>query len=218
MEPPRPRKCNNPNCEYCLDGKFANKNIHSSDYDFPIEESYNDKPITILTPKDNMICNNHGLPRANRCPPPANYCPNMVNDSVSNDIFDSTYTETTEYPTTSEQIPYHNKYPPYARKGQSKPLPYDDFIVTDEYLLDYLLRKYKLDKHKLISSIKKTKENEIKMHIMKDFYKYCKHYNQINKPCKELYKIFKQWNRSGIDIFKEEFENYYEEYAKPNNY
>ena len=32
------KKCNNPNCEYCLDNKFANKNIHSSDFDFPIEE------------------------------------------------------------------------------------------------------------------------------------------------------------------------------------
>ena len=86
--------------------------------------------------------------------------------------------------------------------------------MTDEYLLDYLLRKYKLDKYKLIASIKKSKENEFKLHVLKDFYKHHKYLIKLCKPLKEQYKIFKQWNCSGMDISREELEDFYEEFIK----
>ena len=38
------QKCNNPNCENCGEIPFDN-NLPTEDYDFDIEESYNDNPI-----------------------------------------------------------------------------------------------------------------------------------------------------------------------------
>ncbi len=85
---------------------------------------------------------------------------------------------------------------------------YDDEI-TNDFLLDYLLRKYKLSKDKLISSIKKHRKNEFRILILKNFYEL--HLYLINKPLKEQYKVFKKWNTSGVGVSKEYFENYFEE-------
>ena len=86
----------------------------------------------------------------------------------------------------------------------------NDFIVTDEYLLDYLLKKYKLDKNKLICMIKKMKEHEFKNMVLKDFYDDIDNDYIRDKPIKEQYQLFKQWNYNNIKISKEELENYYD--------
>jgi len=82
------------------------------------------------------------------------------------------------------------------------------FIVTDEYLLNYLLKKYQLDKQKLIKSIERTYEKEMKLSVIKKFYKQNKYL--INRPFKEQYQYFKQWNNTGIYISKEELEDFFE--------
>lgn len=85
---------------------------------------------------------------------------------------------------------------------------YMNFQVTDQYLLEYLLNKYRIDKQKLIQSIRKEKENYLKSLILCDFYDDCE--NIHNKTIKEQYQLFKKWNKSGVDISKEEIDNYYE--------
>ncbi|XWV26987.1 hypothetical protein QJ857_gp0062 [Tupanvirus soda lake] len=234
-----PKKCNNPACEYCLDNKFTNKNIHSSDFEFPIEESYNERPITILTPP----CNVNKEECYNRPPPPREECYNRpplqqqieccgnrpphpprekcFEPGPNSDMFEPNSSEISAC--SSEPGPYYKNIQRHGPNHHNK-IPYntslcsDDFIVTDEYLLDYLLKKYKLDKHKLILSIKKSKENETKLCILRDFYKYNKNLIKICMPIKEQYKIFKKWNGSDINISKEELEDYYENYIKGNLY
>lgn len=88
----------------------------------------------------------------------------------------------------------------------------DEFIITDEMLLDYLLKKYQLDKNKLVYSLKKIKENEFKNYILKNFYK--KNSFAKCKPIKEQYRILKKWYRGDIDICKEELDDFYEKNIK----
>lgn len=89
-------------------------------------------------------------------------------------------------------------------------------IITDEYLLNFLLKKYNLNKTKLIAMIKNTKEKELKTQIMKDFYNNNDNNNLLLKPFIEQYKLFKIWNKSGFIICKEDFEAFVESNIKIN--
>ena len=91
-------------------------------------------------------------------------------------------------------------------------LPERSTCISDEYLLNYLLKKYKLDKQKLIVSIQKNKDNEIKCSIMDKFYR--THHQIRNRPFREQYRIFKNWNQSEYYICQEELEDYYEKYVR----
>jgi hypothetical protein len=88
----------------------------------------------------------------------------------------------------------------------------DDYIVTDEYLLDYLLHVYKLDKEKLIYSIKKNREKEIKLEIIENFYN--ENRRIINLPFIEQWKFFKNFPYSGPYISKDDLEDYYHKYIQ----
>lgn len=81
------------------------------------------------------------------------------------------------------------------------------FGINDSYILDYLLKKYKLDKRKLVLMLQKKRDNEYKLSIIDEFYN-C-HENITYRPICEQYKLFKNWNDSEIDITMDEFENYY---------
>jgi hypothetical protein len=88
-------------------------------------------------------------------------------------------------------------------------------MITDEYLLNYLLKKYKLDKTKLIASIMKAKHDEMKMEIMRNFYMQHHYLIKVIKPMKEHYRIFREWCADDtIDITKADLESYYENYGK----
>ena len=91
----------------------------------------------------------------------------------------------------------------------------EDNFVTDAYLLDYLLKKYKIDKQKLIAMIKKNRESEYKYSIMIKFYKDNKNLRKM--PLHKQYKIFKNWNNSGVYITKEELDDYYQDHIKCKN-
>ena len=97
-----------------------------------------------------------------------------------------------------------NNYPHNNQK-------YND-CIDDTYLLKYLLKKYNLDKQKLICSIQKTREKNFKRQVICNFYEDNAHL--INRPFIEQYRMFKEWNHDGIHISKEDFENYYERYIK----
>jgi len=99
----------------------------------------------------------------------------------------------------------------YNQRNFDEPIC-EKFIITDEYLLDYLLKKYKLDKNKLVLLIKKNKETEFKNLTIKDFYK--QHKKIKHKPIKEQYTVLKRWNSSGLPVSKEELEDYHEKYIK----
>ncbi|AGC01756.1 hypothetical protein H012_gp709 [Acanthamoeba polyphaga moumouvirus] len=89
---------------------------------------------------------------------------------------------------------------------------YTKFIVTDEYLLDYLLKKYRLEKNKLIHTIQEQKKREYKSMIIEFFYK--ENVNVKYKNIKEQYKILKKWNESGLEISFEDLDNFFEEKIK----
>jgi hypothetical protein len=91
-----------------------------------------------------------------------------------------------------------------------------DNSISDEYLLEYLLMKYKLDKDKLVQSILKSHEHDNKLHVMWEFYKDNKFLIKQSKPLKDHYKVFKQWNCNRIDISREELEDYFDQYVRPN--
>lgn len=142
-----------------------------------------------------------------------------------NDIFEPNYSDScmdTENETTDQSAINNNQYQRHFPIGkqctQSKNPLYrqanDEYMISDEYLLNYLLRKYKLDKYKLIASIKKSKDYENKIYIMKTFYKNNKFLINTYKPFIEHWKIFKKWNCGRLDINKEELQDYYEEYVK----
>ena len=90
----------------------------------------------------------------------------------------------------------------------------DDYI-SDTFLLNYLLKKYKLDKQKLILSIQKHREKDFRLRVICNFYE--DNEDVVNKPFREQYRMFKEWNQGGIYICKEEFENYYDKYIKDLN-
>lgn len=92
---------------------------------------------------------------------------------------------------------------------------YRKFIVTDEYLLEYLLKKYRLEKNKLIHMIENQKKHEYIMSVIEFFYKENKEIKK--KPIKDQYKYFKQWNESGLKISIEDLDNYYENKIKKYN-
>lgn len=91
-------------------------------------------------------------------------------------------------------------------------------FITDEYLLDYLLKRYKLDKQKLILMLTRSKENEYKFYILNKFYH--DHKEIEYKPFRDQYRAFKEWNCNDIHITRDELEDFYETYKKidKNNY
>lgn len=89
---------------------------------------------------------------------------------------------------------------------------YREFMVTDGYLLDYLLRFYRLDKEKLIISIKKSKEKEFKMGIIDNFY--CQNRHLWNRPFPEHLRAFSKFSYCGPIIDPEDLESYYEEFIR----
>lgn len=218
------QKCNNPNCKLCLNNWSMNKNIH--DIEFPIEGFY-DAPA-ILNPKiqtreEYIQYNGKNNPKYHNdyFSGPNNIFESNISENNITDYIENTDSEHRNYePERNSYLDVFsndNLYP--IRKPANMCDQYtnkipNEFIVTDEYLLDYLLKKYKLDKYKLITSIKKLKEQENKICIMKDFYKYNKNLMISYKPFKEHYKFFKQWNGTCIDVSKMELEDYYEKYVK----
>ena len=94
----------------------------------------------------------------------------------------------------------------------NKNIPINSSKINDTYLLNFLLGKYKLDKQKLIISIQKSLENDFKFRVITGFYN--DNENIIDKPVREQFKLFKQWNKGGIYLSKEEFEDYYEKNIK----
>lgn len=87
--------------------------------------------------------------------------------------------------------------------------------ITNDDLLDFVLRKYKIDKNKLIHSLIRIREQEHKMCVFHNFYKY----NEclISKSLKEQYKVFKKWYCGCIPIEKEDFEKYYDKFIDHNH-
>ncbi|AKI80467.1 hypothetical protein QJ850_gp232 [Acanthamoeba polyphaga mimivirus] len=102
----------------------------------------------------------------------------------------------------------------YFQKRQYNKPTYHRFEVTDEYLADYLLRKFGLDKEKVVRSIQKNKKDEFKAMILDYFYKEnpkIKHQSINNQ-----YKLFRKWNKSGLKIKIDDLEIYYENKVKPH--
>lgn len=81
-----------------------------------------------------------------------------------------------------------------------------NYQITNDDLLDFLLRKYKIDKNKLIYSLTRLKEQEQKLCIIQNFYRH--HKCLVPRPIKEQYKVFKKWYCGCIPIKKKDLENY----------
>ncbi len=130
---------------------------------------------------------------------------NIYNDQFSNDNNCHQH-----FPNNENQ--YHQHFPngQYASETEA-------YMITDEYLLNYLLRKYKLDKYKLIASIKRAKDHENKMHHMKVFYKNNKFLIVTYRPFSEHWKKFKIWSNGNSNVSKEELQDYYDEYIRSKN-
>ena len=94
----------------------------------------------------------------------------------------------------------------YQTNGQP-----NNYVSNDE-LLHFLLKKYKIDKNNLISYILTTREKKFKITVIQNFYEDNGHL--IHKPIHVQYKLFKQWNSGRIHISKEEFENFHDQFMK----
>lgn len=93
----------------------------------------------------------------------------------------------------------------------------DSENISDSQLLSFLLRKYSLDKTKLIASLRRTREKRIRNSILEDFYKYRDQYDHPSyreRPIDEHYTVFKKWNRSDVKITKSELEDYFLDHHK----
>ena len=110
----------------------------------------------------------------------------------------------TDFPGNSEMVgPQPHHHPPNI-------MP-EGATISDAELLDYLLKKYHLNKDAVIHSIIKQKEYRFKLNLMHDFYH---QFKKIGfKPIKEQYRIFKEWNCNGPYISREELQDYYEKYV-----
>ena len=75
--------------------------------------------------------------------------------------------------------------------------------ITDEYLLNYLLKKFNINKNNLIHTIKKHNESEEKKFLVKDFLEKNKYLENLDGN--ELYKLFCLWNKNNIHITENEF-------------
>lgn len=91
-------------------------------------------------------------------------------------------------------------------------VPDENYYITDGELLDFLLKKYNLNKQMLVNSILKQKEHKFKFNLLKNFFD--KNKKRTNRPIRDLYRFFKEWNYDGPHIGKEEFEDHYEKYIK----
>jgi sulfur relay (sulfurtransferase) DsrF/TusC family protein len=200
---PIDRPCNEPNC-FQQNSEFIEEYSEPNKY-HPTKKCDDFLACTDFSnDSDNLSCKEQCIDHKNKCiSHNKEYCP--CDEEYSQ------YDSDNNYQTDIKQYPHQNLQNPHAQNFPNEPM-YKPFLVTDEYLLNYLLKKYKLDKHKLVQMIKKTKENEFKMLVLKDFYEDCE--NIQLKPVKEQYQLFKRWNHSGIWITKEELENYYEKYIK----
>jgi len=204
----------NPKCNKCLDKSYPVSTEYTEDHHDPFEETYGD---VVLSPKP-IENYSHGFHRNNQ--------PEISNNWHSSKSIPGCETTPCEKKCNNEKecgcVPQQPQYqPPCNIISESGSIPCTDShfnpsVVTDEFLLNYLLKKYKLDKIKLINSIIKHREIDAKLCIMRDFYDQNKKilFKPTCKPFKEQYKIFKEWNCSGIYICKEELEDYYENHVK----
>lgn len=162
------------------------------------------------TNKPNICCNKNCSNCYNECNQfhqlNSNITTNPVPDYKDNcedlqhDNFDNSNTDfVTEHPIHTDKIKLHSVYTEYCNK-----IP--EIVISDEYLLTYMLKKYKVDKQKLISMLKNLKEKEIKTDVIKEFYK--RNPEVLKKQLSEQFKIFKIWNDSGFPIFKDQLECY----------
>lgn len=94
-----------------------------------------------------------------------------------------------------------------------------NIFISDSEILEYLLWKYRLDKCKVIYSMKKSKEKEIKLITIKKFFQ--SNQNLYFKSVKEQYKLFEKWNyecnNGCVCITFCEFEDYYINHCNFNN-
>ena len=133
--------------------------------------------------EDNIICNK---------------CDNE-NYTIDNWNYDDCYKDNHEI---------HNNDEIYDNNDKCGSLT-DRIYINDEYLLNYLLSKYKIDKSKLINSIIKSYNNENKKKLVDDFY--CKYPDLLTsiKTVKQQYKIFKKWNTTNIFVDINDFDDFY---------
>ena len=209
----KPKRCNNPECHECNIGKpFCQENTcepikcepHShekcnTESDFDSDHDTLDRCPQIKCHKK-QFCDEPPHPHEKyhcKSDPVAKSRVDRVERSDSDSEHD-----------TSDRCPPINSH----KKHCDEPIHPRDFVITDEYLLDYLLKKYGIDQHKLVLTIRKNKELEFKKFTLKCFYRENNHIKC--KPIKEQYKVFKNWNCSDIYISKEELEDYYEQYIK----
>lgn len=215
--------CNNPDCQKCGNRRFMNQE--------PVPNYYqNDNPEMISRPPIPPPNRGHPPYKPGPCAPnchnnfPPQCAPNLPpnlppgpNRIEQVEDFDDNYSEENNYPVENRyhenNYPVDNGYIPENRYcGDAN---YIDDEITDEYLLNYLLKKYKIDKQKLIMMLRRSRESEYKYFIMKKFYKVN---NTVYKlQFHEQYKIFKQWNNSGVYISKEDLENYYDSHIRNKN-
>ncbi len=86
-------------------------------------------------------------------------------------------------------------------------------VIDDAYVLNYLLKKFKLDKSKLIHKIRRERRKESKLELIDQFYK--THTDIGYRKLKKQYQIFSIWNPSDLEVSLAEFEDFYEQYVRP---
>jgi len=85
----------------------------------------------------------------------------------------------------------------------------EEFLITDEEILHYLLIKTGINKYKIVNYLKKIKERKFMHDTISYFYHY---YPNISKKSLEIqYEVFKNWYqvKYGVHIKFQDFENYH---------
>lgn len=81
-----------------------------------------------------------------------------------------------------------------------------DFVVTDTDILNLVIKKYNLDKDKLIAHIKRNKEQDCKQLVMDNFYKQHPHSERLSLH--EQHQKIEDWNGSCYYISLGDLETY----------
>lgn len=202
------RSCNDPNCSKCNYGRYDDfydgEEIRPRSYNcINCTDKYKNRDLN-SNPGNPRIIDTRDYPRIKKS---EYFHPNKRCD----EYYVNNYPQTRLSECREREYPddkYHRGFDGYPSNHDHN--EYLDGDITDEFLLNYLLRRYNLDKYKLINMIKKNRKNETKHLIIQDFYNL--HRDLINKSLDEQYHIFKKWNDSEFYISKTDLEDYLNEY------
>ncbi len=82
--------------------------------------------------------------------------------------------------------------------------------ITNDDILAFILKKYNIDKRRIVGTIFKIRVNKIKEHIINKFY--LDNPRILKRKLRDQYIIFTNWNKSNVIITETEFEYFHDRY------